>query len=82
MARSLATKISILSPANRFRSGPVGAMISAGVSLSLALSAFRQMFNGEQAQVLRAIGYFKDGDLNTFGHAMAAKRHPLICGRN
>jgi hypothetical protein len=40
-------------------------MISAGGSLSLGLSAFKQMFNGEPAQVLRAIGYFKDGDLNT-----------------
>ena len=47
----------------------IAAMISAGVSLSLGLSAFKQMFNGEPAQVLRAIGYFKDGDLNTLGHA-------------
>ncbi len=47
----------------------IAAMISAGVSLSLALSAFRQMFNGEPAQVLRAIGYFKDGDLNTLSQA-------------
>ena len=47
----------------------IAAMISAGVSLSLGLSAFRQMFNGEPAQVLRAIGYFKDGDLNTLGQA-------------
>ena len=43
----------------------IAAMISVGVSLSAGLSAFRQMFNGEPAQVLRAIGYFKDGDLNT-----------------
>ena len=47
----------------------IAAMISAGVSLSIGLSAFRQMFNGEPAQILRAIGYFKDGDLNTLGHA-------------
>jgi hypothetical protein len=47
----------------------IAAMISAGVSLSLGLSAFRQMFNGEPAQVLRAIGYFKDGDLNTLGQS-------------
>jgi len=47
----------------------IAAMISAGVSLSLGLSAFRQMFNGEPAQVLRAIGYFKDGDLNTLSQA-------------
>jgi hypothetical protein len=47
----------------------IAAMISAGVSLSLGLSAFKQMFNGEPAQVLRAIGYFKDGDLNTLSQA-------------
>ena len=44
-------------------------MISAGVSLPVGLSAFKQMFNGEPAQVLRAIGYFGDGDLNTLGAA-------------
>jgi hypothetical protein len=43
----------------------IAAMIAAGASLSAGLSAFKQMFNGEPAQVLRAIGYFKDGDLNT-----------------
>jgi len=47
----------------------IAAMISAGVSLSVGLSAFRQMFDGEPAQVLRAIGYFKDGDLNTLNQA-------------
>jgi Nucleotidyl transferase AbiEii toxin, Type IV TA system len=43
----------------------IAKMISAGVSLSAGLAAFRQMFNGEPSQVLRAIGYFKDGDLPT-----------------
>ncbi|MBR1219614.1 nucleotidyl transferase AbiEii/AbiGii toxin family protein [Bradyrhizobium sp. U87765 SZCCT0131] len=43
----------------------IAAMISAGVSLSTGLGAFRQMFDGEPSQVLRAIGYFKDGDLPT-----------------
>ena len=47
----------------------IAAMISAGVSLSVGLSAFKQMFNGEPAQVLRAIGFFKDGDLNTLSQA-------------
>ena len=47
----------------------IAAMIAAGVSLSAGLSAFKQMFNGEPAQVLRAIGYFKDGDLNTLSQA-------------
>jgi hypothetical protein len=47
----------------------IARLISAGVSLSAGLSAFRQMFNGEPAQVLRAIGYFSDGDLDTLSPA-------------
>ncbi|MGO4716343.1 nucleotidyl transferase AbiEii/AbiGii toxin family protein [Bradyrhizobium sp. 2TAF24] len=43
----------------------IAELISAGVSLPAGLSAFGQMFNGEPSQVLRAIGYFKDGDLPT-----------------
>lgn len=45
----------------------IAEMISTGVSLPAALSAFREMFNGEPAQVLRALGFFDDGDLNTLG---------------
>jgi Nucleotidyl transferase AbiEii toxin, Type IV TA system len=45
----------------------IAEMISSGVPLSAGLSAFSQMFNGEPAQVLRALGYFNDGDLNTLG---------------
>jgi hypothetical protein len=41
----------------------IAGMISAGVSLPTGLSAFKQMFDGEPAQVLRAIGFFDDGDL-------------------
>jgi hypothetical protein len=40
-------------------------MISAGVSLPAGVSAFSAMFNGEPSQVLRSIGYFEDGDLNS-----------------
>lgn len=47
----------------------IAEMISSGVSLAAGLSAFKQMFNGEPAQVLRAIGYFNDGDLNTLSNA-------------
>jgi hypothetical protein len=47
----------------------IAEMISAGVSLPAGLSAFKQMFHGEPSQVLRAIGYFEDGDLNTLGTA-------------
>ena len=45
----------------------IAAMISAGVSLPDGLGAFKQMFAGEPSQVLRAIGYFKDGVLPTLG---------------
>jgi hypothetical protein len=43
----------------------IAAMIGAGVSLPAGLSAFRTMFDGEPAQVLRALGFFGDGDLRT-----------------
>jgi hypothetical protein len=43
----------------------IAEMISAGVSLPAGLSAFRAMFNGEPSQVLRSIGYFGGGDLDT-----------------
>jgi len=57
----------------------IAAMISAGVSLAAGLSAFRQMFDGEPAQVLRAIGYFGDGDLKTLS---TADRHILSSARD
>ena len=57
----------------------IAAMISAGVSLAAGLSAFQQMFDGEPAQVLRAIGYFGDGDLTTLG---AADREILCSARD
>jgi hypothetical protein len=47
----------------------IARMISAGVSLQAGLGAFRHMFNGEPSQVLRAIGYFKDGDLHTLSRS-------------
>jgi hypothetical protein len=47
----------------------IARMISAGFSLPAGLSAFKQMFKAEPAQVLRAIGYFDDGDLKTLGTA-------------
>lgn len=47
----------------------IAQMISAGVSLAVGLSAFKQMFKGEPAQVLRALGYFEDGDLGTLDSA-------------
>jgi hypothetical protein len=47
----------------------IAQMLSNGVSLSAGLGAFRRMFKGEPAQVLRAIGYFKDGDLPSLAKA-------------
>ena len=47
----------------------IAQMISAGVSLSSGLGAFKRMFKGEPSQVLRAIGYFRDGDLPTLVQA-------------
>lgn len=43
----------------------IAAMIAAGVSLPAGLSAFSKMFDGEPSQVLRALGFFGDGDLKT-----------------
>jgi hypothetical protein len=66
----MATKLkAILDRAEAKDYRDIAAMISAGVSLSVGLSAFREMFDGEPAQVLRAIGYFKDGDLKTMSQA-------------
>jgi Nucleotidyl transferase AbiEii toxin, Type IV TA system len=53
----------------------IAEMISAGVSLATGLSAFTQMFDGEPAQVLRAIGFFGDGDLNT----LSTKDREILC---
>ena len=47
----------------------IAAMIAAGVSLPAGLSAFKAMFAGEPAQVLRALGFFGDGDLHTLTKA-------------
>ncbi len=41
----------------------IAAMLRAGVSLERGLAVFRKMFRGETATVLKAIGYFEDGDL-------------------
>jgi hypothetical protein len=41
----------------------ISAMLSAGISLERALAAFAKMFGKDPGLVLRAIGYFKDGDL-------------------
>jgi hypothetical protein len=53
----------------------IAKMISSGVSLPVGLSAFKQMFKGEPAQVLRAIGYFDDGDVRT----LSAEDRKILC---
>lgn len=47
----------------------IAELLRAGVSLARALSAFRSMFNGEPSEVLRALGYFGDGDLPSLDKA-------------
>lgn len=41
----------------------IAELLRTGTSLPTALSAFPKMFGGEPATVLRAIGYFEDGDV-------------------
>jgi hypothetical protein len=70
LADLMATKLkAILDRAEARDYRDIAQMISAGVSLPAGLAAFRQMFKGEPSQVLRAIGYFKDGDLQTLAKA-------------
>jgi len=45
----------------------MAALLRAGVSLERSLAGFAQMFSGEPATVLRAIGYFEDGDVHELG---------------
>jgi hypothetical protein len=66
----MATKLkAILDRAEAKDYHDIARMISAGVSLATGLGAFKRMFNGEPSQVLRALGYFKDGDLPTLSKA-------------
>ena len=72
----MATKVNAtLDPAEAKDYRDIAEMISAGVSLSAGLSSFREMFDGEPAQILRAIGYFGDGDLNT----LSAADRDVVC---
>lgn len=60
----LATKLkAILDRAEAKDYMDIAAMLSAGVSLTRALGAFAQMFGKDPGLILRAMGYFKDGDL-------------------
>lgn len=57
----------------------IAALLRAGASLPHGLGAFRSMFKSEPAEVLRALGYFADGDLNTLS---AAEREILTSARD
>jgi Nucleotidyl transferase AbiEii toxin, Type IV TA system len=60
----LVTKLkSILDRAEAKDYRDISAMLSAGVSLERALGAFAKMYGKDPGLPLRAIGFFKDGDL-------------------
>lgn len=60
----LATKLkAILDRAEAKDYIDIAAILSANVSLPKGLGAFRAMFNADPAIALRALGFFKDGDL-------------------
>jgi nucleotidyltransferase AbiEii toxin of type IV toxin-antitoxin system len=65
-ATLLATKLkAILDRAEAKDYRDIAAMLSADVSLERGLGAFAKMYGKDPALALRAIGYFKDGDLPT-----------------
>jgi hypothetical protein len=62
----LATKLkAILDRAEVKDYRDISALLSAGVSLGRALGAFAKMYERDPALALRALGFFKDGDLPT-----------------
>ena len=64
----LATKLkAILDRAEARDYGDIAALLRNGLSLSTGIAAFRALFRGEPATVLRAIGYF--ADVPTLPHA-------------
>jgi hypothetical protein len=66
----LATKLkTILDRAEARDYQDIAAMLRSGGSLERGLGAFRAMFGGEPATVLRAIGWFNDGNLPALSDA-------------
>lgn len=62
----LATKLkAILDRAEAKDYRDIAAMLSAGVSLEKALGAFAKMYRKDPGLPLRAMGFFKDGDLSS-----------------
>ncbi len=66
----LATKLkAILDRAEAKDYRDIAAMLAAGVSLEKALGAFASMYRRDPGLPLRAIGFFKDGDLPSLSEA-------------
>lgn len=66
----LATKLkAILDRAEAKDYRDISAMLSAGVSLERALGAFAQNYGRDPALPLKAMGFFKDGDLDSLSKA-------------
>jgi len=66
----LATKLkAILDRAEAKDYRDIAAMLSAGVSLETALAAFAQIYGRDAALPLKALGFFKDGDLPSLDQA-------------
>lgn len=62
----LATKLkAILDRAEAKDYWDIAEMLSTGISLERGLGAFSQMFGKDPGLPLKALGYFKDGDLHT-----------------
>ena len=72
----LATKLkSILDRAEAKDYVDISAMLSAGVSLERALAGFAKMYDSDPAHPLKAIGFFKDGDLPS----LAKRDRDVLC---
>jgi hypothetical protein len=66
----LATKLkAILDRAEAKDYRDIAELLRRALSLPFGLAAFRAMFAGEPAQVLRAIGFFEDGNLASLSQA-------------
>jgi hypothetical protein len=66
----MATKLkAILDRADAKDYRDISAMLTRGVSLETGLAAFAKMYGKDPTLPLRAIGYFKDGDLRSLSIA-------------
>lgn len=78
----LVTKLkAILGRAEAKDYADIAELLRTGTSLPTALSAFGKMFGGEPATVLRAIGYFEDGDVGRLSErdrALLGKARDLV----